>query len=152
MKSISVRGFGLLEALVALVLLAGAGVALFTWMGSQLRTAAWLEDRREMMGLQRQALVWAQALNPAAQPQGEWREGDLRLRWRSELLEPPRIVLPTQPTDTARWEASLYRVTLEAERRTVASDVDAKLSTTLILMLPGLAPLGRAAAPDVPPP
>lgn len=89
------RGFGLLEALVALVILATAGTATFAWINVNLDTVRRVRDREAEDRLREQMAAWAQTLNPARQPEGtaELAPG-VPVRWTSR---PVRALAPVPP-------------------------------------------------------
>ncbi len=88
-------GFGLLEALVALVILATAGTATFAWINVNLDTVRRVRDREAEDRLREQLAAWAQTLNPAREPEGtaELAPG-LPVRWTSR---PVQALAPVQP-------------------------------------------------------
>lgn len=110
-------GFGLLEAIVALALLSGVGIALFSWIQQNLQAASQLEQvqARALLQMQAQSLMNA-SVNPHVEPRGERRVGDLVLNWTSELESPIRTSLPTQAMEPVRWRVGLYRVQVQARR------------------------------------
>jgi general secretion pathway protein I len=109
----SQRGFGLLEAIVSLTVLAGAGLALFAWINQNLQTASRLQEREVEARLQLQALALLEALNPAQQPTGELQRAGLLLSWRAELVEPVRANAGFSPPQTGLWVLGLYQVQLK---------------------------------------
>lgn len=72
------RGFSLLEAIVALAILASVGMALFAAMNQSLSMVARAEKVRERESALRNAVAWIQVINPAQQPRGEHELGALR--------------------------------------------------------------------------
>ncbi len=108
------RGFGLLEAVVALTLLASAGVALFGWINGSLATASRLR-MHEQMQVQRQiASAWLQTVDPWREPQGviEPSPGWM-LRWEARPLS-DTIVLPRWGGGAqSAWESRLFEVQAE---------------------------------------
>ncbi len=135
-----VRGFGLLEALVALVLLAGTGAALFSWIGENTRAASRLEEARVRTALQLQSLALLESINPYVEPQGDRILPDLNLHWTSELAEPPRLSVPTQAMQSPRWRVALYRVKAHARQASTGTSVDFEV------VLTGLDDMAKAAA------
>ncbi|MBV8033812.1 hypothetical protein [Roseateles sp.] len=134
------RGFGLLEALVALVLLAGTGAALFAWIGQNTRDASRLEEARARAALRLQALALLESVNPQVDPQGERAIAGLQLRWTSEQTELRRPSVPTQAMEPLRWKVALYRVKAHARQVATGASVDFEV------MLPGLEDLAKASA------
>lgn len=107
-------GFGLLEAIVALALLAGTGMALFSWIQQNMQAASRLKqhDLEARMMLSAQALI--ETVNPMLQPQGALEAGDLRAQWRSEAIEPERRNLAFHPGISGAFRIGLYRLEVQA--------------------------------------
>lgn len=103
-------GFTLLEVVVALVILASAGLVLFSWISQNLATASRLKDAQVRAQLHTEGVAWLATLNPAAEPEGELEQGGLRLQWRSTLVEPMRPEDTYGGNLTPRWLLGLYRV------------------------------------------
>lgn len=106
------RGFSLLEAIVALTIMATAGLALFAAMNQSVQMAQRAETARQADSALRNAVAWMETVNPAVTPDGEQELGDVRLRWHSELVEPARDAM-TGYMQAGLFEVGLYRVTLE---------------------------------------
>lgn len=116
-----VRGFGLLEAIVALTLLAGTGMVLFAWIHQSqdgLRRSQRAEWRAR---LQLEAVEFLQTLNPAEKEQGQLDLPGLRLQWTSVLLEPARPNATFVPPEAGPWLLSLYRVKVQVQSTEDAS-------------------------------
>ena len=107
-------GFGLLEAIVALALLAGTGMALFSWIQQNMQAASRLKqhDLEARMMLSAQALI--ETVNPMLQPQGALVAGDLRAQWRSEAIEPERRNLAFHSGVSGAFRIGLYRLDVQA--------------------------------------
>ena len=110
------RGFGLLEAIVAMVILGTSGLMIFSWINQNLQTATRLKDAEARAQLQLEAQSWLVSLNPALVPEGARAVGNLRLSWRSELLEPMRDEFDQWGHLVPRWQLGLYRMHLQAQR------------------------------------
>ncbi len=106
------RGFTLLEAIVALVLLAGTGMALFAWLNTNLLSLQRVEASRQRDAVMRGALEYATTLNPMLQPTGERQLGAYTLNWRSEPIFPPRDGVGRVGTQ-GYYRVGFYRVELE---------------------------------------
>lgn len=104
------RGFGLLEAIVALAILAGAGLALFSWIGQTVIDVRRVEEAQARAALQLTAMGLVANVNPFAEPKGERRVGALRVQWNSALIEPLRYSLPFAGAASPRWQVGLYRL------------------------------------------
>ncbi|WP_158613418.1 prepilin-type N-terminal cleavage/methylation domain-containing protein [Luteimonas sp. 100069] len=86
----SQRGFSLLEAVVALAILAAAGLALFAAMAQSMQMVGRAEDSRNADAAMRNALAWVEQSNPAESPSGELSFPPYSVAWTSALLEPER--------------------------------------------------------------
>jgi general secretion pathway protein I len=105
------RGFGLLEAIVALTLLASTGLALFTWINQSLSTAQRLREHERDQQWRQLAAAWLQTVDPQAQPSGEAEPvPGLRLRWSSRPLMPQTAVPPWPGGNRSSWAVRLYAV------------------------------------------
>lgn len=117
-------GFGLLEAIVALVILGGTGLTLFSWINSNLATASRLKDAERRAQSQLEAQAFLANLNPAMQPAGDAVFGKLRLSWRSETVEPLRDEFDQRGMLEPRWRLGLYRVSVRAAQTDDASGIE----------------------------
>lgn len=104
------RGFTLMEVVVALSLLATAGLMLFAWIQQNLETARRLQETQARAQLQLEGSSWLGLINPVAEPEGERQQGDLHLEWTSIPLEPERNEFSYGENIVPRWELGLYRV------------------------------------------
>lgn len=116
MRRESSRGFSLLEAIVALAIVATAGLALFAAMNQSIQMALRAENARKIDTAMRNALAWMEVVNPAQAPTGEKQLGGLQLRWASEPIEPPR------DATSGYLQAGLYQVGLYDVTVDVSSD------------------------------
>lgn len=133
------RGFGLLEAIVALTLLASTGAALFVWIGQSLREASRADVAQQRAADQLLAQAVMQAVNPQVEPAGERQVGVLRIRWQSTLRAPMRLSLPSTAREAPRWRVGLFDVDVET------SATEEGRSARFALVLAGLELLGRPA-------
>lgn len=109
------HGFSLLEAIVALAILATAGLALFAAMSQSVQMVARAENARLADSAVRNAVAWMETVNPMETPQGEQRLGDVTLRWSSEPVEPERDAM-TGYLRPGLYRLGLYSVRLELSR------------------------------------
>jgi len=122
------QGFGLLEALIALVLIAGVGFTLLAWVQQNLDTLGRLRVYYEEQETRRMIQDWSLALNPMREPEGEITLSGKRLRWQAEP-EGDKRSQSGYPMGTGLYDVALYRVTVEVYRQ---SDTTPWLSETLI--------------------
>lgn len=107
-------GFGLLEAIVALALLAGTGLALFSWIQQSLHDATRLQQRDLEARLMLSAQALIETTNPMLQAQGSVEADDLRVTWRAEAIEPERRSSTFVPGVSGPFRMGLYRVHVNA--------------------------------------
>jgi len=141
----SVAGFGLLEAIVALAILAGTGAALFAWISQNLQAASRIEAEQERVALQLAAQGLVASVNPFTEPEGTRRLGSTSVSWRAKLVAPLRASVPTQAMEQTRWRVGLYELSVTAKDENTAS------STEFVLMQAGLEALGAAQSRADPP-
>jgi general secretion pathway protein I len=115
-------GFALLEALVALTLLAGTGLALFAWIQQNTQAASRLQMHAAEARLLMSAQSMVQLVNPMSRSEGEIDAGDLRVSWRSELLEPERRNQTFGDSAEGPFRVGLYR--LEVKARDLRQEVE----------------------------
>ena len=106
------RGFSLLEAIVALTILATAGLALFAAMSQSVQMVARAENARLADSAVRNAVAWMETVNPMETPQGEQQLGEVTLRWSAQLVEPERDAM-TGYLQPGLYRLGLYDVRLE---------------------------------------
>ena len=111
----SERGFSLLEALVALVILAGAGMALFSWISGSLASLHRIESANQRSDAEANVIEYMQAVNPTLTPQGHADFGDYAIEWTSE---PSSTVMDGvgYPQGLSRFQLALYKTKVSAAR------------------------------------
>lgn len=112
LRRASAGGFSLLEAIVALAILAAAGLALFAAMTQSTQMVQRAQQAREIDAALRNALAWSERINPMEQPRGEQALGSWQLRWDSEPVEPPRDNV-TGYLQPGLYQVGLYRLHLQ---------------------------------------
>lgn len=122
----SQSGFALLEAIVALTLLAGTGLALFAWIQQNTQAATRLRVHEQEARLLNSAQSLVQLVNPMTQPDGGMDAGDLRIQWRAELLEPERRNQPFGEAAQGPFRMGLYRMDVQASD--LRQDVEVRFS------------------------
>lgn len=108
------RGFSLLEAIVALAIVASAGLALFAAMNQSIQMVRRAEAARLSDSAMRNALAWLETINPGQTPEGEERLGDVVLTWRSEPIEPPRDAAMGY-LQAGLYQVGLYDMTVDLQ-------------------------------------
>jgi type II secretory pathway pseudopilin PulG len=111
------RGFGLLEAVVALALFALVGSALFAWIDTNLDAASRLRQRDESQRDLQLALAWVQTVNPMARPSGDAEpEPGTRLRWQARALTAATPVAPLPGGTWTPFRVAMFEVDVTVSR------------------------------------
>ena len=111
----TLQGFTLLEAIVAMVLIASAGLALFAWINSSLANLARLESRQQQQDTLHQVLAAIELINPMQQPEGEKTLGLYTLRWTAQPIEEPQEGLNSSGY-IGYYQVGLYQLTIDVMR------------------------------------
>jgi general secretion pathway protein I len=119
----AVRGFTLLEAIVALAVFATVGGALFAWLNQSLAMSARAESQLRRIELTEHLLRAADTINPMLQPSGERDDRNIRLVWDSEQVEPTRIGAGVTH-GISFYEIALFRLSLQAHTDETSANVD----------------------------
>jgi len=135
-------GFALLEAIVALTLLAGTGMALFAWIQQNTQAASRLRVHEQEARLLNSAQLLVQLVNPMAKPEGDMAAGDVQIQWRADLLEPERLNQPFGLEGLGPFRMGLYR--LDVQARDLKQNVEVRFEQWQVGTL-------RAVVQDVPP-
>lgn len=106
------RGFSLLEAIVALTILAGASLAMFAWLGGSLSQLNRAELYLEADPALRSAVDYLKLQDLAENPEGEFHSGSTRVRWQASPIEQN-----INGTAGSNFILSLYRVTLHIQNQ-----------------------------------
>jgi general secretion pathway protein I len=106
-------GFTLIEAIVALVLIATTGMALFSWINSNIITLNRVQLSNAENAATLNVVEYMNNINPMASPEGKADLGAYRLVWKSEAS--------TEPRDGAGYPfgISLYQLGLYQTKITV---------------------------------
>ena len=109
-------GFGLLEALVALVLLSSIGFTLLAWVEQNLDIMQRMRGFYAEQEARRYVAEWAYTLNPMDKPSGEVALGSLRLSWKSAPKE-EKVSQTGYPQGIGLHDMALYEVEVSAFRK-----------------------------------
>lgn len=88
-----IKGFSLLEAIVALALISLTGMAIFSWLNQSLGNLSNLNRQQMQSQLAENAFSYIKTINPMVTPDGTTQLGSLHLTWHSKLMgQPDRAV------------------------------------------------------------
>ncbi|MGZ8218727.1 type II secretion system protein [Methylomagnum sp.] len=109
------RGFTLLEAIVALVLIGSAGMALFGWLNSSLISLSRIRDANAIAEAKLNVLEFMNTVNPMLKPEGEVALGTYRARWKAEATTAIQDNVG-YPRGIGLYQLALYRTAVKVER------------------------------------
>lgn len=107
-------GFTLMEAIVALVLLATTGMALFSWINSNVITLHRVQTSNAQDEATLNALQYINSVNPMTQPQGQADLGSYQLKWTTEQLTEPRDGAG-YPTGISLYQLAMYKTRVDVQ-------------------------------------
>lgn len=111
----SAQGFTLIEAIVAMVIMATSLIALYAWLGSSVIALNRVKANALALDDARAALAVIETINPMAEPQGEREVESLQVRWTSSPLTEQRFGVSQAGFATA-FDLILYELTVEVSR------------------------------------
>lgn len=80
------RGFGMLEVLVALVLVTSVGVAVILWVEGGLRSVSRLREEYDRMQAVKLSQDWMRSAPEDLPAEGEAKVGGILIRWKGQQL------------------------------------------------------------------
>jgi len=106
------RGFSLLEAIVALAILAAALLGAYTWVGTDMAAIVRVRDLALEEAAVQQAVAEIEQFDLATQSRGSiaWRDFDVH--WQAQPVEDTRPGR-TPVGGQGRWDFTLYEVQLQ---------------------------------------
>lgn len=108
-------GFSLLEAIVAMVIMASSLLALYAWLSSNVFALTRVQAQALVLEDSRAALALIDTINPMSEPRGRRTLAGLDVEWQSTE------VAPSQPGRTrigmpSLFDVALYEVRVELHR------------------------------------
>lgn len=102
-------GFTLLEAIVALVLIATTGMALFSWVNTNLISLQRVQTFQQRYDATQSGLTFMQTVNPSAEPTGRATVGHYTITWQATVIKPPKDGVDSMGTKSL-FQISLYDI------------------------------------------
>lgn len=115
------RGFSLLEAVVSIVLISTSGLALFSWINSNLISLGRVQETNTRAEATQNALEYMASVNPMLAPRGKTSLGDMELAWETRLI-PPIKDGTGYPAGTSLWQFGLYETSVTLAERSGKSE------------------------------
>lgn len=123
------RGFTLIEAIVALTLVASLGGALFLWINQSLNAINRIQAHYDELELRQNVAQWARTLNPMQKPTGKVRLGELQIEWQSKAVT-GLVDQMGFPAGTGLYQLALYDVSIKATQGKAADGTALTLAST----------------------
>ena len=114
-KIFHARGFTLIEALVALVLIGAFGMALFTWIDSSMVSLRRVEDATARNDATANIIEYMQAVNPMQTPQGKADFGSYQIQWNADPVT-DQVDGLTSPQGTSLYQLALYQTKISVTK------------------------------------
>lgn len=121
------KGFTLLEAMVALVLIGGAGMALFTWVNSSIVALRRVESANARSDAIANVIEYMQGVNPMLNPEGKADFGSYQISWKSAPLT-AKVDGTGNPSGVSLFQLSLYETSIDAVKSDDPRWFDLKLT------------------------
>ena len=83
-------GFTLIEAVVALVLMAVLGMTLFSWVNTNLIALGRIDELNQRNAATLNITHYMQSVNPMQRPEGKANFGQYEISWKAEPIVQPR--------------------------------------------------------------
>lgn len=109
------RGFSLLEAIVALTIMATCLLALYAWLSTSTLALNRVRNNAAALADARAAMAVIETVNPMAEPSGTRRLPPLEVRWKSEPLTDLRLGMSPAGGAT-QFDFRLYALDVEVLR------------------------------------
>lgn len=108
-------GFTLIEAIVALVLIASVGMALFSWINASIITLNRVQEINAQSEATRNIIEYMNAINPMITPEGEVDFGSYRATWQAEISTDVKDGA-NYPRGVGLYQLAMYRTIIKARK------------------------------------
>lgn len=114
-RSRTQQGFTLIEAIVAMVLIATTGMALFSWINSNLITLNRVQEANAESAATSNVVDYMNTVNPMLTPQGEAGLGAYRMSWKANTSTDPRDGAG-YPYGISQYQLALYDTQIRVQK------------------------------------
>ena len=104
-----------MEAIVSLVLIATTGMALFSWVNSNITTLQRVMDNNARSAATQNALQYLQNINPMTTPEGHADLGTYHITWAATPATEPRDGAG-YPVGTGYYQMALYQTQVKINK------------------------------------
>ena len=109
------KGFTIIEAIVALVLIATTGMALFSWINSNIITLNRVQESNAENAATLNVVEYMNNVNPMTSPEGKADLGAYRLAWKSEASTEPRDGA-SYPFGISLYQLGMYQTKITVQK------------------------------------
>jgi len=109
----STQGFTLLEAIIALVLIAIAGLTLFSWINTNIISLQRIEAAQTRAAAVRSGLAFIQTVNPLLNESGQQTIGIYTFNWVATPVEAPKDGVEAYYGNMGLYKVGLYDVKVD---------------------------------------
>lgn len=110
-----VGGFTLIEAIVAMVLLATLGGALFLWINTNLQSISRIRDANWQQEIQANSLAYLNTINPMEKPEGRIANEGYTLTWTSTPITTKQVGISYMYGESL-FDLMLYELSVQIYR------------------------------------
>lgn len=110
-----VCGFTLLEAMVAMVIIGGVGMTLFSWINASIVSLRRVEDANARSAATANVIEFMQSINPMQSPVGRTDLGAYSLQWSAKAQAAP-IDGTEYPRGLSQFQLALYDTDVQARQ------------------------------------
>lgn len=111
----SQQGATLIEAIVALVILATTGMALFSWINSNMITLVRVQEINAENEATINAVEYLSGINPMVTPEGKVDLGPYKFQWKSQAETEPRDGAG-YPYGVSLYQFNMYQTKVTVEK------------------------------------
>lgn len=108
-------GFTLIEAIVALVLVGSVGMALFSWINTNIITLNRVQEINAQSEATRNIIEYMNAINPMIRPEGKVDFGSCQVTWQAEISTDMQDGA-NYPRGVGFYQLAMYRTNIDVKK------------------------------------